>query len=76
MSLLSRLSAGTASLNILAIPGVAVLAAWLQLGEVPDMFESIGMLLIALALAVLAFLTIKGERRLKNLAQARPEKCK
>ena len=74
--LLSRLSAGTASLNILAIPGVAVLAAWLQLGEVPDMFESIGMLLIALALAVLAFLTIKGERRLKGLAQARPEKCK
>lgn len=74
--LLSRLSAGTASLNILAIPGVAVLAAWLQLGEVPDMFESMGMLLIALALAVLAFLTIKGERRLKGLAQARPEKCK
>ncbi|MGE8356165.1 MAG: DMT family transporter [Microvirgula sp.] len=69
--LLGRLSAGTASLNILAIPGVAVFLAWLQLGEVPDRAESIGMGLIACALAVLAAVTMFNERRLKRQLRAR-----
>ena len=54
--LLSRLSAGTAALNVLIIPAVAVLAAWLQLGERPSPFELTGMVLIALALLRLAWL--------------------
>lgn len=51
---LNHLPAGTASLNALAIPAIAVLAAWLELGEKPSSFELSGMLCIAVALAVIA----------------------
>ncbi len=54
LHLLSRLSAGTAGLNVLAIPAVALICSWLQLGDVPSMAEGIGMLLIAIALAMMA----------------------
>ncbi|MBV8047748.1 MAG: EamA family transporter [Paludibacterium sp.] len=63
MLLLSRLSAGMASLNVLAIPAVAVLMAWLQMGEAPDRIEGLGMLLIALALALLSGWTVWRERQ-------------
>ncbi|TDR82737.1 DMT family transporter [Paludibacterium purpuratum] len=63
MLLLSRLSAGMASLNVLAIPAVAVLMAWLQMGEAPDRVEGVGMLLIALALALLSGWTVWRERQ-------------
>lgn len=48
---LSRLSAGTAALGTLANPVIGVVAAWIQLGEVPDRTEAIGMTLIIVALA-------------------------
>jgi drug/metabolite transporter (DMT)-like permease len=51
---LSALPAGAAGLGTLAIPVVGVIAAWLQLGEVPTAVEAIGMALIIGALAVLA----------------------
>lgn len=54
LMLLGRLSAGAAGLNVLIIPAIAVLAAWLQLGEQPSSAECIGMALIALALTLLA----------------------
>lgn len=55
--ILNRLPAGVASLNTLAIPALAVVFAWLQLGEQPDRYEILGMLLIAAALALLARLS-------------------
>ncbi len=61
--LLGRLSAGAAGLNVLIIPAIAVLAAWLQLGERPSLAEFIGMGLIALALSMLAGLTLYRARR-------------
>jgi drug/metabolite transporter (DMT)-like permease len=48
------LPAGAAGLGTLSIPVVGVVAAWLQLGEVPTLVEGIGMALIITALAVLA----------------------
>jgi drug/metabolite transporter (DMT)-like permease len=51
---LSALPAGAAGLGTLAIPVVGVIAAWLQLGEVPTAVEAVGMALIVGALAVLA----------------------
>lgn len=57
---LSRLSAGTASLGILLNPVVAVLAAWVQLGDQPGLTESIGMTLIAIALVLNALQSKPG----------------
>ena len=51
---LHALPAGAAGLGTLSIPVVGVIAAWIQLGEVPTLVEGIGMLLIIGALAVLA----------------------
>ena len=51
---LHALPAGAAGLGTLAIPVVGVVAAWIQLGEVPTLVEGIGMILIIGALAVLA----------------------
>ena len=62
MRLLQHLSAGTASLNALAIPAVAVLAAWLEHGERPAQHELLGMLLVALALVLLSYLTAQRQK--------------
>ena len=51
---LRALSAGAAGLGTLAVPALGVLAAWLQLGERPDVVEAAGMVLIVGALALLA----------------------
>jgi drug/metabolite transporter (DMT)-like permease len=60
---LHALPAGVAGLGTLAIPVVGVLAAWLQLGEVPTLVEGIGMILIIAALAVLAAHGLRAGRR-------------
>lgn len=54
LHLLSRLSAGTAGLNVLAIPAVALLCAWLQLDDIPSLAEGVGIALIAVALGMMA----------------------
>lgn len=54
MYALHTLSAGAAGLGTLSIPAVGVVAAWIQLGEVPTLAEGIGMAFIIAALAVLA----------------------
>jgi drug/metabolite transporter (DMT)-like permease len=56
---LQRLPAGVASMNSMLIPVIAVLAAWMQLGEVPNTMEAMGMLLIAGALILIAVIGIK-----------------
>lgn len=56
---LHRLPAGTASLSSLGIPVIAIISSWLQLGEQPGRSELVGMLLIALALALLSYLSIR-----------------
>ena len=60
---LHALPAGAAGLGTLSIPVVGVVAAWLQLGEVPTLVEGIGMLLIIAALGVLAAHGLLSGRR-------------
>ena len=60
---LHALPAGAAGLGTLSIPVVGVVAAWLQLGEVPTLVEGIGMALIIAALAVLAAHGLLAGRR-------------
>ncbi|MGB6242222.1 MAG: EamA family transporter [Castellaniella sp.] len=50
---LQHLSAGVASMSTLGVPVVGVLGGWLQLGEQPGALELTGMILIAVALAVI-----------------------
>jgi len=52
---LQKLSANASGLSALTVPVVGVVAAWIQLGEKPDIFEGTGMILILVALAMLAF---------------------
>ena len=53
---LSHARAGLTGLNTLAIPVIAVIASWLQLGERPPPHELAGMALVGAALALLAWL--------------------
>ena len=69
---LRTLSAGAAGLGTLAIPVVGVLAAWLQLGEVPTLAEGIGMILIVGALAILAARGLAAGRRQPSPAGEEP----
>jgi drug/metabolite transporter (DMT)-like permease len=63
MYVLDVLPAGTASLSTLAIPVITVVGAALQLGEVPAPHEIQGMLLVAVALALLSYLGVRQHRR-------------
>ena len=60
---LQRLPAGVASMNSMLIPVISVFAAWLQLGEVPDHVEAIGMALIVCALVMIAVIGIKRHQQ-------------
>jgi drug/metabolite transporter (DMT)-like permease len=57
---LARLPAGLAGLGTLATPVIGVIAAWIHFGERPSEQDAVGMLLIALGLALLA---LPGARR-------------
>lgn len=65
---LARLPAGVASLGTLATPAIGVLAAALELGEIPDTGESAGMLLIGTALALVSWQAIRAHRRVSVAA--------
>lgn len=52
---LGHLPARDASMGLLANPVIGIVAAWLQLGEIPSRLESAGMLLVLVALATLAW---------------------
>lgn len=62
MRVLQRVPAGTASLNALAIPVVAVCAAWVEHGEQPAASELVGMLLVAMALGLLSWFAARRQR--------------
>ncbi|MBS3754188.1 MAG: DMT family transporter [Desulfobacterales bacterium] len=51
---LQEMPAGMAGLGTLTVPVLGVLAAWLQLGEVPGPWEGLGMVLIFCGLALLS----------------------
>ena len=70
---LNHVSAGVATLNALAIPVVAVAAAWLQLGERPPGHELLGMLLIGIALALLGAIALRQNRMASPVTPAAAE---
>ena len=63
---LANLEAGTASLATLAAPVVAMATSAIYLGERPNMFESLGMVLITLALFVLSYRSLKPSTVAQN----------
>jgi drug/metabolite transporter (DMT)-like permease len=56
---LQRLTAGVASMSSMLAPVIGVLAAWLQLNEVPSAAELIGMTLIAASLVIISMISIR-----------------
>ena len=56
---LQRLQAGVASMASMLAPVIGVIAAWIQLNEVPDTYELIGMVFIALSLITISLISIR-----------------
>jgi drug/metabolite transporter (DMT)-like permease len=56
---LQRLQAGVASMASMLAPVIGVIAAWIQLNEVPNTYEMIGMIFIAMALVTISFISIR-----------------
>lgn len=56
---LQRLSAGIASMSTMLAPVIGVMAAWVQLNEVPNTTEFIGMTLMALSLLIISIISIR-----------------
>lgn len=56
---LQRLPAGVASMTSMLAPVIGVIAAWIQLNEVPNHYELIGMCCIAFALVVISIITMR-----------------
>lgn len=56
---LQRLPAGVASMASMLAPVIGVIAAWIQLDEVPNVYELAGMVLIAFALVQISIITMR-----------------
>lgn len=70
--ILKRLPAWIAGMSSLAVPAVAILTAWLQLGEMPSAAELLGMILVSVALAILSLRGIRRRRRWVTSTAASP----
>jgi drug/metabolite transporter (DMT)-like permease len=55
---LQRLQAGVASMASMLAPVIGVIAAWIQLNEVPNTYELVGMVFIALSLITISGISI------------------
>lgn len=55
---LQRLQAGVASMASMLAPVIGVIAAWIQLNEVPNSYELIGMVFISLSLVTISGISI------------------
>jgi drug/metabolite transporter (DMT)-like permease len=62
---LQRLNAGIASMASMLAPVIGVIAAWLQLNEVPSGQELIGMGLIGLALVIISAISIRRHAQIE-----------
>jgi len=64
---LQELPAGMAGMGTLATPVIGVVAASIQLGERPSLWEAMGMMLILLGLLLISLPGLLQYRRLKAL---------
>lgn len=62
---LKHLPAGIATLSLMAVPALGVLLSKFQYGEDPGRIEIVGMLLIGASLALLSWLTLRGEKSIE-----------
>lgn len=67
--ILKHLPAGVASLGMMAVPALGVLLSKWQYGENPGGIEITGMLLIGASLALLSWLTLRGQHSLAPIGQ-------
>lgn len=56
---LQKLNAGVASMSSMLGPVIGVLAAWIQLNEIPNQMEMIGMLLVGLSLVIISYISMQ-----------------
>jgi drug/metabolite transporter (DMT)-like permease len=65
--ILERLPAGMATMGTLATPVIAIVAAALQLGEIPSPRETAGIILILSGIGFLSAVAILRTRRLRRI---------
>ena len=66
---LKLLPTGVASMSMFAIPVIAMLSSWLQLGERPNTIELTGMVLLAAALLMLSLVAVRQHREITAIGQ-------
>jgi drug/metabolite transporter (DMT)-like permease len=59
---LQKLPAGVASMSSMLAPIIGVIAAWIQLNEVPSNMELIGMILVIFGLLLITIITIRNHQ--------------
>jgi drug/metabolite transporter (DMT)-like permease len=63
--IMNRLPAGVAGMSTLAVPVIGILSSMAELGERPDAWESLGMVFVIAALALLTVLRLRENRKYK-----------
>jgi len=63
--IMKRLPAGVAGMSTLAVPVIGILSSMAELGERPDAWEGLGMVLVIAALALLTILRLHENRKNK-----------
>jgi drug/metabolite transporter (DMT)-like permease len=71
--IMKRLPAGVAGMGTLAVPMIGITASLIELGERPDTWETLGMMLILAALSVLTALRLRENRRNAKVSATDPE---
>jgi len=70
---MKRLPAGVAGMGTLAVPVIGITASLIELGERPDTWETLGMMLILAAISILTALRFRENRRNVQSSRTDPE---
>ena len=71
--IMKRLPAGVAGMGTLAVPVIGITASLIELGERPDPWETLGMMLILAAISILTALRFRENRRNVQSSRTDPE---
>lgn len=71
--IMKRLPAGVAGMGTLAVPVIGITASLIELGERPDTWETLGMMLILAAISILTALRFHENRRNAQSSRTAPE---
>ncbi|MDD5169361.1 MAG: EamA family transporter [Syntrophales bacterium] len=70
---MKRLPAGVAGMGTLAVPVIGISASLIELGERPDAWEALGMMLVLAAISILTILRFRDSRRNAKPSIGNPE---